>query len=407
MLADPFERGDSSFLYNDWMVHRVFLAYGAQAVVANWLQSFKDFPIRQKPASFNLDEVMRKLSPSDQGISGNRGVMMLKKQLFRWIGFLALTLSPALSLASDPLPSWNKGPAKESILSFVEKASKEVPVEERVAVFDNDGTLWSEQPVYFQLAFALDRVKALAKQHPEWNSQEPFKSVLSGDLKAVMASGEKGLMEIIEATHAGMTTAEFSDTVREWLKTAKHPRFKRPYTDLVFQPMLELLSYLRSKGFKTFIASGGGIEFMRVFSEKVYGIPPEQVIGTAGIVKYGYDKEGKPFLTKEPKLLLNDNDAGKPEGIHLMIGRRPLAAFGNSTGDRQMLEYTKAGQGSRLAVLLLHDDAKREYAYGPAEGLPDTHVGALTQALYDQAKAEGWLVISMKQDWKQVFAFDP
>jgi len=400
MLADPFERGDSSFLYNDWMVHRVFLAYGAQAVVANWLQSFKDFPIRQKPASFNLDEVMRKLSPSDQGISGNRGVMMLKKQLFRWIGFLALTLSPALSLASDPLPSWNKGPAKESILSFVEKASKEVPVEERVAVFDNDGTLWSEQPVYFQLAFALDRVKALAKQHPEWNSQEPFKSVLSGDLKAVMASGEKGLMEIIEATHAGMTTAEFSDTVREWLKTAKHPRFKRPYTDLVFQPMLELLSYLRSKGFKTFIASGGGIEFMRVFSEKVYGIPPEQVIGSSGKIKFEM-RDGKPVLFRLPEVAFIDDKEGKPVGIQEHIGKRPIAAFGNSDGDLQMLQWTTIDKGktAKFGLIVHHDDAEREWAYD--RGSP---IGTLDKA-WDAANQLGWTVVSMKNDWKVIYPF--
>jgi phosphoserine phosphatase len=230
--------------------------------------------------------------------------------------------------------------------------------------------------------------------------------VLAGDKAALAAGGEKGLLPIIAATHAGMTTEEFSKAVVDWIRTARHPRFDRPYTDLVYQPMLELLAYLRLNGFKTFIVSGGGIEFMRPWAETVYGIPPEQVVGTALGTKYGYGKDGKPFLTKEPKLLLNDNNAGKAEGIHLMIGRRPYAAFGNSTGDRQMLEYTAAGAGARLKMLVLHDDAAREYAYGPAAGLPDSKVGTFTPALYDEAKKNNWTVISMKNDWRRIFSFE-
>jgi phosphoglycolate phosphatase-like HAD superfamily hydrolase len=315
------------------------------------------------------------------------------------------------SAETDPLPSWNDGPAKQSIVDFVTKVTTEgapefVKPEDRIATFDNDGTLWIEQPMYNQFVFAVDEVKAQANEHPEWKDKEPFKSVLAGDMKAVAAMGEKGMLEIVAATHSGMTTDQFDDTVKQWLETAKHPRFKVLYTDLVYQPMLELLSYLRANGFQTFIVSGGGVEFMRPWVERVYGIPPEQVVGSASGTTYSYDADGKPILTKDPKLLLNDNDAGKPEGIHLMIGRRPIAAFGNSTGDQQMLEYTGAGDGLRLKMLVLHDDAKREYAYGPAEGLPDTRVGTFSQDLYDEAKKDGWLVISMKNDWKKIFAFE-
>ena len=311
---------------------------------------------------------------------------------------------------TDALPSWNEGPAKSAIIAFVQTATdkssvKFVPPPQRIAVFDNDGTLWASHPIYVQLAFALDRVKALAPQHPEWKDKQPFKAVLEGDLKTVMAGGEHGLLEIIMATHAGMTTDAFSQIVLDWLATARHPKTGRLYTEMVYQPMLELLAYLRGNGFKTFIVSGGGIEFMRPWTERVYGVPPEQVVGSSIKTKYEL-RDGKPVLVRLPEINFIDDKAGKPVGINQHIGRRPYAAFGNSTGDRQMLEYTKAGDGARLAMLVLHDDAKREYAYGPALGLPDTKVGAFPQALYDQAKKQGWTVISMKNDWKRIFAFE-
>ena len=284
---------------------------------------------------------------------------------------------------------------------------KFVPPAERIATFDQDGTLWVEHPMYTQVMYCLDRVPAVVKAKPELANVEPFKTVLSGDREAMAKLSMEDLEKILAATLTGMSVDEFNAEVKKWLATAKDPRWKRPYTELTYQPMQEVLKYLRANGYKTYIVTGGGQDFVRVYSEQVYGIPPEQVVGTAGGTKYGYDKDGKPFLTKEPKLLLNDDNAGKPEGIHLMIGRRPYAAFGNSTGDQQMLEYTKAGDGARLAMLVLHDDAKREYAYGPAQGLPDTKVGTFTQALYDEAKKKGWTVISMKNDWKRIFAFEP
>ena len=312
---------------------------------------------------------------------------------------------------SDPLPSWNEGPARQSIVEFVQKTTTEgspdfVPPAERVATFDQDGTLWIEHPLYSFLVYALDRVPVLAKARPELANAEPFKTVLTGDRAAIAKLTLPDLEKILIATFTGMSTDAFDAEASKWLASAKDARWKRPYTDLVYQPMQEVLGYLRAHGYKTYIVTGGGQDFVRLYSEKTYGIPREQVVGTAGVTKYGYDASGKPFLTKEPKLLLNDNDAGKPEGIHLMIGRRPRAAFGNSTGDRQMLEYTKAGDGARLSMLVLHDDAEREYAYGPAQGLPDTKVGTFTQALYDQAKQDGWVVISIKDDWKRVFAFE-
>jgi phosphoglycolate phosphatase-like HAD superfamily hydrolase len=254
--------------------------------------------------------------------------------------------------------------------------------------------------------YCLERVPAVVKAKPELKNVEPFKTVLSGNREAMAKLSLKDLEKILAATLTGMSVDTFNAEVKKWLETAKDPRWKRPYTELTYLPMQEVLKYLRANGYKTYIVTGGGQDFVRVYSEQTYGIPPEQVVGTAGGTKYGYDKSGKPFLTKEPRLLLNDDNAGKPEGIHLMIGRRPYAAFGNSTGDRQMLEYTKAGDGARLAMLVLHDDAKREYAYGPAQGLPDTKVGTFTQALYDQAKKQGWTVISMKNDWKRIFAFE-
>jgi phosphoglycolate phosphatase-like HAD superfamily hydrolase len=282
-----------------------------------------------------------------------------------------------------------------------------VSPEARIATFDQDGTLWVEHPMYTQVLYCLDRVPAVVAQKPELKDKEPFKTVLSGDRKAIAKLSIKDLETILVATLTRMPLEEFDAEAKKWIAAATDPRWKRPYTDLTYQPMQEVLHYLRDNGYKTYIATGGGQDFVRVYADQTYGIPPEQVVGTAGGTTYGYDKDGRPFLTKDPKLLLNDNNAGKPEGIHFMIGRRPYAAFGNSTGDRQMLEYTKAGNGQRLAVLVLHDDAEREYAYGPAEGLPDTKVGAFTQELYDEAKRNGWIVISMKSDWKRIFADAP
>jgi phosphoglycolate phosphatase-like HAD superfamily hydrolase len=327
------------------------------------------------------------------------------------LGVLVL-LAPVLAQqAADPLPSWNAGPAKQAIIRFVRIAtdpasSKFVPREARIAAFDQDGTLWVEHPIYTQMAYCLERVPAVVAKRPELKNVEPFKTVLSGNRQALAKLSRNDLEKILAATLTGMTVEEFQAEVKEWLQTAKDPRWHRPYTELVYQPMLEVLRFLRANGYQTYIVTGGGQDFVRVYAEKVYGIPPEQVVGTAGATKYGYDQRGRPILTKEPKIMLNDNNTGKPEGIHLMIGRRPYAACGNSTGDRQMLEYTGAGGGARLMMLVLHDDAKREYAYGPAQGLPDTRVGAFTQALYDEAKKRGWVVISMKNDWQKIFAWE-
>jgi phosphoglycolate phosphatase-like HAD superfamily hydrolase len=326
---------------------------------------------------------------------------------------LALGVAPSnVPAAEDPLPSWNEGPAKQAILDFVKATTDAasptfVPPEARVATFDQDGTLWVEHPMYTQVVYCLQRVPAVVEKKPELKNVEPFKTVLSGDREAMAKLTMPDLEKILAATLTGMTVDEFEAEAKKWVGAAKDPRWKRPYTDLTYLPMQEMLRYLRANGYKTYIVTGGGQDFVRAYAEKVYGIPPEQVVGTAGVTKYGYDKNSKPFLMKEPKLLLNDNNAGKPESIHLMIGRRPYASFGNSTGDREMLEYTRAGDGTRLAMLLLHDDGVREYAYGPAQGLPDSKVGAFTQGLYDEAKKDGWVVISMKKDWKRVFAFEP
>ncbi len=311
----------------------------------------------------------------------------------------------------QPLASWNEGPAKQAILDFVHattdrNGSKFVPPEQRIATFDQDGTLWVEHPMYTQVVYCLERVPAVVAQKPELKNREPFKTVLSGNREAMAKLSLHDLEDILAATLTGMSVEAFEAEANKWIATAKHPRWNRLYTELTYQPMQEVLQYFRDNGFRTYIVTGGGQDFVRIYSQQVYGIPPEQVVGTAGGTKYGYDKNGKPFLTKEPKLLLNDNNAGKPEGIHLEIGRRPCAAFGNSTGDREMLEYTGAGAGARLMMLVLHDDAQREYAYGPAEELPDSKVGTFTQALYDEAKRDGWTVVSMKDDWKRIFAFD-
>ncbi|MGA7853212.1 MAG: HAD family hydrolase [Candidatus Acidiferrales bacterium] len=315
-----------------------------------------------------------------------------------------------LAQTADPLPSWNDGPAKQAIVNFVRATTDPantqfVPPEERIATFDNDGTLWCEQPMPAQFYFALDRLKALAPQHPEWNTEEPFASLLKGDLKTALAGGDQALLALLVATHAGTTTAEFEQSVKEWVATAKHPKTGKLYTEMVYQPMLELVAYLRANGFKTFIVSGGGIEFMRAWAEKVYGFPPEQVIGSSMKTEFEM-RDGQPVLMRLPELNFNNDKAGKPVAINQHIGRRPVMAFGNSDGDREMLEYTQGGSGARFMLLVLHDDAVREYAYGPAKGLPDVRLGAFTQALYDQAKKDGWTVVSMKEDWKHIFAFD-
>lgn len=325
---------------------------------------------------------------------------------------VGLLLAANALAQTDPLPSWHDGSAKKAIVDFVQATTTQgspqfVPAGERIATFDQDGTLWVEQPLYSFVMYALERVPVLAKAKPELKNVEPFKTVLSGNREAMAKLTLPDLEKILAATFTGMSVDQFSAAVTKWVAEAKDPRWKRPYTELVYQPMQEVLKYLRDNGYKTYIVTGGGQDFVRQYAGKTYGIPPEQVIGTAGVLKYGYDKNGKPMLTKLPKLLLNDNDAGKPEGIQLMIGRRPNASFGNSTGDQQMLEYTKAGAGARLSVIVLHDDAKREYAYGPAQGLPATKVGTFTQKLYDEAKKQGWTIVSMKDDWKRVFAFDP
>ncbi|MCP5523304.1 MAG: haloacid dehalogenase-like hydrolase [Verrucomicrobiales bacterium] len=311
-------------------------------------------------------------------------------------------LTASLWCAADPLPSWNDTATKRAIITFVGKVTTPgspdfMPVPERIATFDNDGTLWSEQPMYFQLFFALDRVKALAPQHPEWQTKEPFASVLKGDLKGVAASGVNGMLEMVATTHAGMTTTEFETLVGNWIATARHPKTGKLYTEMVFQPMLELLAYLRANGFKTFIVSGGGIEFMRPWTEKVYGIPPEQVVGSSIKTKFEL-RDGKPVLRRLPEVEFIDDKDGKPLGINSHIGRRPIAAFGNSDGDRQMLEWTQAGDGARLMVLVQHDDATREYAYGA-----DSHIGTFSDALGKEATQQGWTVISMKNDWARIY----
>jgi phosphoserine phosphatase len=316
------------------------------------------------------------------------------------LAILALPLSVS-AIAGDPLPSWNDTPSKQAIVAFVNRVTQQgtpgyVPPAERIATFDNDGTLWAEQPAYFQLFFAVDRVRALAPQHPEWQTQEPFASVLEGDMKAALAGGEKAILELVMASHAGNTTREFSAIVADWLASARHPKTGRLYTKMVYQPMLELLDYLRANGFKTFIVSGGGIEFLRVFAEEIYGVPPEQVVGSSVKTKFEI-RDGKPVLVRLPEIDFIDDKAGKPVGINRHIGRRPIAAFGNSDGDLQMLQWTTAGDGPRFALYVHHTDAAREWAYDR-----ESHIGKLDKGL-DEARAKGWTVVDMKRDWKVVF----
>jgi hypothetical protein len=317
------------------------------------------------------------------------------------LGFVLVFCSTASAQPVDSLPSWHDGEARQSIIEFVEKVTQEgspgfVPPADRIAVFDNDGTLWAEQPMYFQLLFALDRIKALAPQHPEWKDKEPFASLLKGDVHAALAGGEHAILEIVMGTHAGMTTTEFEASVKDWIASARHPTTNRPYTEMVYQPMLELLAYLRANGFKTFIVSGGGIEFMRPWTEKIYGIPPEQVIGSSIKVKYELH-DGTPALVRLPEMDFIDDKEGKPVAIHQQIGRRPIAAFGNSDGDLQMMQWTTAGKGPRFALYVRHTDAEREWAYDR-----NSSIGRLDKGL-DEAKAKGWTIVDMKRDWKVIY----
>ena len=321
---------------------------------------------------------------------------------FRWLSIaVVLLVFVAPGSGADPLPSWNEGPARKAITDFVAKVTREggpdfVAPADRVAVFDNDGTLWSEQPMYFQFAFALDRVKALADRHPEWKDKLPFKAVLEGDIRTALAGGEKAMAEIVGATHGGMTTEEFKQVVLAWTKTARHPKFDRPYTDLVYQPMLEVLAYLRANGFRTYLVSGGGVDFMRPWSQAVYGIPPEQVVGSSGKTKFEL-RDGKPVLVKLPEIDFIDDGPGKPVGIHKFIGKRPVMAFGNSDGDLQMLQWTTAGTGPRFGLIVHHTDAEREWAYDR-----QSHVGRLDKAL-DAAPKAGWTVVDMRKDWRVIY----
>ena len=328
------------------------------------------------------------------------------------ICFVTKSVFAQSATKGDPLPSWNNGPAKQAIVQFVEKTTTEnspdfVPPAERIATFDQDGTLWVEHPMYTQVVYCLQRVPAVVAAKPELKNVEPFKTVLSGNRAAIAKISLDDLKAILAATLTGMSVEQFRADVKEWLATAKHPRWNRTYTELTYLPMQEVIRYLRDSGYKTYVVTGGGQDFVRTYAEQTYGIPPEQIVGTIGETKYENDSKGQPVLIKQPKLLLNDDKTGKPEGIHMLIGRRPYAAFGNTAGDRQMLEYTGAGEGARLMMLVLHDDAEREWAYGAEEGLPDTKVGAFSQALYDEAQEKGWTVIRMKQDWKRLFSFDP
>jgi hypothetical protein len=322
-----------------------------------------------------------------------------------------LAFTATVALAADPLPSWNESQAKHSIIDFVKKTTTPgsphfVPIAERIATFDNDGTLWSEQPMPVQFYFAVDRVKTLAPHHPEWKNKEPFASILKDDYITALAGGEPALMQLIMDTHAGMTSDEFTKIVKDWIATAKNPKTGKRFLDMTYQPMLEVLTFLRANGFKTYLVSGGGIEFMRSWADAAYGIPPEQIIGSSIKTKFEW-RDGKPVLVRQPELNFIDDKDGKAIGINQFIGRRPIAAFGNSVGDQQMLEYTQGGDGARFELLVLHDDAAREFAYGPARGLPNVKLGSFTPALYEAAKKDNWTVVSMKNDWKTIFVATP
>ncbi len=322
-----------------------------------------------------------------------------------------LLLGGCATVRPDALPSWSDGPAKQAIIEFVQKStdvssSQFVPPAQRIATFDQDGTLWVEQPLYAQVVFALDRVKDVVRAKPALANEEPFKTVLSGDRVAMAKLTERDLFRIIAASEAGLSVEQFHEAVRSWMATAKHPKFQRLYSELTYAPMQEVLKYLRANGYRTYIVTGGGQEFVRAFAETVYGIPPEQVVGTMFKIDYE-NRDGKPALIHAPELFFNNDKEGKPVGINMVIGRRPQVAFGNSDGDQQMLEWATGAPGARLAMIVLHDDAGREYAYGPAAGQPDSHVGTFTQALYDEATKKGWIVISMKRDWKRIFAWEP
>ena len=311
----------------------------------------------------------------------------------------------------DALPSWNDGAAKAAIVAFVQATTEPtspqfVPKKDRIATFDQDGTLWVEHPMYTQLAFALDRLVELAPQHPEWKTTEPFKSALTADMSAIAKLTMDDLMAIVAASHTGMTTDDFERIVARWMAQARHSRWNRPYTELIYQPMLEIMRYLEASGFKNYLVTGGGQAFVRAYAEAVYDTPPEQVIGSSLETQFDYDTNGTVILMRPPKVLLYNDNAGKPQDIYLFLGRQPLAAFGNSTGDKEMLEYAQSGGGARLITLVLHDDDTREYAYGPGSAHADTKFGAFTQALADTAKAKGWLVVSMKDDWKRIFPFE-
>lgn len=339
--------------------------------------------------------------------SGSRIDMKQTTPINLTAGIVLVLIGGADARTEDPLPSWNETAAKDAIIEFMEKVTTEgspdfVPPKDRIATFDNDGTLWCEQPIYTQVAFAIARVKALASEHPEWKTRQPYKAVLEGDLESLKRQGEKGVAKIIAATHAGMTSDEFAQIVSDWIAKAEHPRFKRLYTECVYQPQLELLAFLRENGFETFIVSGGGIEFMRPWTARVYGITAPQVVGSSIVTEFRM-QNGKPVLMRLPEVNFVDDKAGKPVGIGQHIGQRPILAFGNSSGDREMLQYATGGDGARLGLLVYHDDAEREYAYGPAGGLPDSKMGTFPQSLMDEAKTNGWVVVRMKEDWRRVF----
>lgn len=322
-----------------------------------------------------------------------------------------LLISLSLLAQFDPLPSWNAGPAKQAIVEFVQatcdpESVQFVPASDRIATFDQDGTLWVEHPLYTQGVFALDRIKELSSEHPEWESEEPFKAILNGDKQAINEFTEHDWAYIIAASHSGMSNDDFLKIVAKWLASAKHPRFNLPYTQLVYQPMLEVMDYLRANAFKTYIVTGGGQEFVRTLGQSAYAIPPEQIIGSSVLTKYEYQKNGVPLLMRLPKLFFNANNEGKAIGINLFIGKRPTASFGNSDGDKEMLEWTQAGNGKKLMMLVLHDDSVREYAYGPAGGLPPTKVGTFSESLLKQATKQGWIVISMRKDWNRIFPYE-